>query len=79
MKFRLILFLFLLSTICYSQNYVTIGVSTTNSNNQFKQDFYQSIEIGRNFNSSSIGLSWRKDIDTDPQFHNIIKHIKNNL
>jgi hypothetical protein len=114
MKFKLILFLFLLSTICYSQNYVSIGVSTTNSNNQLKQDFYPSIEIGRNFRSSSIGLvlgrnnldfsnsfqpyfyelkvagyqpigfytmglSWRKDVDTDPQFHNIIKHVKNNL
>ena len=48
MKFRLILFLFLLSTICYSQNYVTIGVSTTNSNNQFKQDFYDDTDCQNN-------------------------------
>lgn len=35
--------------------------------------------IKEDIDLAAMGLSWRKDIDTDPNFHNIIKHIKTNL
>ena len=54
-KIILILLLLVVSLTTYSQYCVSIGVSTTNTNDVLK-DFYPSLELGRTFGFTSASL-----------------------